>query len=158
MTAGLTDFDFFHGQWQVKHRRLVGRLAGSVEWQEFDGSCHCRPVLGGDGNVDDNLVNLPGGAYRAVTIRSYDRARGLWSIWWLDGRDPHHLDVPVVGVFKDGQGVFLAEDVLDGRSIRVRFRWSMEETGLPRWEQAFSPDGGATWEVNWSMEFHRMAG
>ena len=25
-----------------------------------------------------------------------------------------------------------------------------------RWEQAFSADGGATWEVNWVMEFTRV--
>jgi hypothetical protein len=26
-----------------------------------------------------------------------------------------------------------------------------------RWEQAFSDDGGKTWEVNWIMEFRRTA-
>ena len=156
MATGLQDFDFFHGQWQVRHRRLVGRLVGATEWQEFGGSCRCMPLLGGDGNVDDNVVNLPGESYRAVTLRSLDRARGLWSIWWLDGRNPHQLDVPMVGRFHDGQGVFLAEDVLDGRPIKVRFLWRMAE-GRPQWEQAFSGDGGATWEVNWVMEFHPAA-
>ena len=24
------------------------------------------------------------------------------------------------------------------------------------WEQAFSPDGGKTWEVNWRMDFTRV--
>jgi hypothetical protein len=27
-----------------------------------------------------------------------------------------------------------------------------------RWEQAFSPDGGRTWETNYVMEHTRMSG
>ena len=150
---GLVDFDFLHGKWRVQHRRLVGRLVGSVDWQEFDGNCVCSPLLGGAGNVDDNLVNLPDGAYRAVTLRAFDAASGLWSIWWLDGRHPHQLDVPMVRAFSAGRGVFLAQDVLDGRPIQVRFLWTIAGA-VPRWEQAFSGDGGASWEVNWVMEFH----
>jgi hypothetical protein len=150
---GLANFDFFHGQWQVAHRRLVGRLVGATAWQEFDGTCSCWPLLGGAGNVDDNLVNLPEGAYQAVTMRSFDAATGLWAIWWLDGRKPHQFDVPMVGAFRDGQGVFLADDMLDGRPIQVRFLWRLNAKGLPEWQQAFSGDGRASWEVNWVMEF-----
>lgn len=155
MSDGLVDFDFLHGSWRVQHRRLVGRLVGSTDWQVFDGSCLCSPLLGGAGNVDDNVVNLPDGPYRAVTLRSFDAGRGLWSIWWLDGRFPHRLDVPMVGAFEGGRGGFLAQDVLDGRPVQVRFLWSRNASGQPRWEQAFSGDDGASWEVNWVMEFHR---
>ena len=37
--------------------------------------------------------------------------------------------------------------------IRVRFIWSGVTTPTPRWEQAFSDDGGETWETNWVMDF-----
>ena len=154
MKSGLQDFSFFHGSWRVEHRRLTGRLVGAADWEEFDGVCECRPLLGGAGNVDDNILNLPEGTYRAVTLRSFDPLGGLWSIWWLDGRHPHRLDVPVVGGFANGVGEFLADDILNGNPIRVRFRWSLTDAGLPRWEQAFSPDAGASWEVNWVMLFH----
>mgnify|MGYP000535290962 CR=1 FL=1 len=99
MTASVHDFDFFHGDWRVQHRRLRARLAGCDDWDTFDGTSRVRPLLGGAGNVDDNALDLPGGAYRAVTLRSCDPATGLWSIWWLDGRWPHRLDVPMVGRF-----------------------------------------------------------
>ncbi|WP_204307975.1 hypothetical protein, partial [Klebsiella pneumoniae] len=66
------------------------------------------------------------------------------------------LDVPVRGAFEDGIGRFYADDQLDGRPIRVRFTWFIGSDGHPRWEQAFSPDGGVSWETNWSMEFRRL--
>ncbi len=149
------DFDFEFGAWRVAHRRLKDRLAGCDAWEEFSGRCEARPILGGNGNVEDNLLDFPGGAYRAVALRSLDAGTGRWAIWWLDARNPHHLDVPVIGRFENGVGTFLAEDELDGRPIRVRFLWLRTDTASPRWEQAFSPDAGKTWETNWTMDFSR---
>jgi hypothetical protein len=154
MADGRADFDFQEGRWSVRHRRLVTRLAGAGDWQEFPGTCTMQRVLGGLGNVEDNLLHLPGGAYRALALRSFDAASGLWAIWWLDGRSPNSLDVPVKGRFQDGVGRFHAEDSFQGRPIRVEFQWSQGPEG-PRWQQAFSPDAGATWEVNWVMDFRR---
>ncbi len=149
------DFDFFMGSWRVAHRRLKQRLAGCTEWVGFAGVCVARKTLGGFGNIDDNIIEIPTGSYRAITIRSFDAALGTWSIWWLDGRSPGNLDVPVVGRFADGVGTFLAEDTLEGQSIRVRFLWTIPRADSPRWEQAFSPDAGASWETNWIMDFTR---
>ncbi len=150
---GAAGFDFFHGRWRVAHRRLKSRLSGCTAWEEFVGSCVVRPLLGGAGNVDDNVIELPAGAYRAVTLRAFDPRTMRWSIWWLDGRDPHQLDTPVVGEFEDDVGAFYADDRFEGRAIRVRFLWTQTRTASPRWEQAFSEDGGATWETNWVMQF-----
>ncbi|MCX2862324.1 DUF1579 domain-containing protein [Paucibacter sp. PLA-PC-4] len=147
------DFDFIIGHWTVRHRRLRERLAGCNEWQEFSGSSSTRKILDGFGNVEDNLLHLPEGEYRAAALRSFDPVSGQWAIWWLDGRRPHGLDVPVVGRFAEGVGSFFADDELDGRPIRVRFTWSVPALGLPRWEQAFSADAGQTWETNWTMDF-----
>jgi hypothetical protein len=156
-TTSTHDFDFLLGHWQVEHRRLRERLCGCTDWDTFGGSCSAQAILGGGGNVDDNLLHLPGGHYRAATLRTHDAATGRWSIWWLDARQPHRLDVPVVGAFEHGVGRFFAHDVLDGRAIRVRFLWTDTHTPSPHWEQAFSADGGASWEVNWTMRFHRSA-
>ena len=149
-----TDFDFFHGAWSVQHCRLARRLAGCNDWQRFGGQCTVVPLLGGQGNVDDNLIDLPGGAYRAATLRAFDPATRQWSIWWLDGRAPAQLGVPMVGGFDGHRGVFHADELFEGRPIRVRFVWTAGTT--PRWEQAFSQDGGASWETNWTMDFSRL--
>jgi NIPSNAP len=60
----------------------------------------------------------------------------------------------VVGGFKDGVGTFYADDTFNGKAIRIRFLWT-NLTTRPHWEQAFSDDGGKTWETNWIMEFVR---
>lgn len=150
-----TDFDFIIGDWTVRHRRLNARLAGCTDWTEFPGTSSTRKMLGGFGNVEDNLLHFPQEQVRAAAIRSFDPKSRSWSIWWLDGRAPHNLDVPVVGTFADNVGVFHANDMLDGRPIKVRFTWHANPGGHPHWEQAFSGDGGSTWETNWTMEFQR---
>jgi len=151
------DFDFLIGSWKVRHRRLKERLAHSTEWEEFDGTCTMRPLLGGFGNVDDNVLELPGGTYRGVGLRSFDPATKSWAIWWLDSRDPHVLDVPVIGRFQDGVGTFVAKDTLRGRPIVMKFVWSHITPASAVWEQSFSPDEGKTWEMNWHMDFTRTA-
>ena len=150
---GRSDFDFLVGHWVVHHRRLKERLAGCAEWDVFDGTCTMRPILDGQANVDDNVLALPSGPYRASSIRAYDPATRRWSIWWLDSRHPHDLGIPVVGAFTDGTGTFFADDTLNGTPIRVRFLWTDITAASARWQQAFSADGGATWETNWIMDF-----
>jgi len=151
------DWDWLVGRWSVHHRRLKARLAGSTEWEEFNGRSELWSTLGGLGNLDDNVIELPGGTYRAMTMRAFDPEAGLWSIWWLDGRNPTQMDPPVRGVFKDGVGTFGGDDTLRGRPIKVRFQWSDITPTSARWAQAFSPDAGATWETNWVMDFTRIA-
>jgi hypothetical protein len=153
-----TDFDFIIGDWEVFHRRLNVRLSGCTEWTEFKGRMSTLKVLGGYGNLEDNILMFPGGEVRAVALRSFDRESATWSIWWLDGRKPTELDIPVRGSFKDGVGTFYAEDTLDGKPVRIRFKWLKPATlgDCPIWEQAFSSDAGASWETNWTMEFRAI--
>jgi hypothetical protein len=156
--SAVHDFDFYMGSWRVHHRRLKDRLAGSTEWEEFEGTSTAWPILDGAGNIDDNVIELPGGTYRAISLRSFDPETQQWSIWWLDGRYPMGpLDPPVRGGFKDGVGTFKAEETFRDKPIVVRFIWSDITPTSTRWEQAFSPDGGETWEVNWVMESTRVS-
>jgi len=152
---GIHDFDGLVGRWTVRHRRLKERLAGCSDWEEFGGTCTLWPLLGVAGNIDDNVLDAPAGRYRAATLRAFDPDSGQWAIWWLDGRFPHRLDPPLRGRFVDGVGMFYADETFEGRPIRVRFIWSdITPTGA-RWQQAFSEDGGATWETNWIADFER---
>jgi hypothetical protein len=59
--SAVHDFDFYMGSWRIHHRRLKERLAGNDEWEEFEGTSVAWPLLGGAGNVDDNVLELPAG-------------------------------------------------------------------------------------------------
>ena len=155
--SGLHAFDFLVGEWRVHSRRLKERLAGSDAWEEFDGTISSRPLMEGYANVDDTVFHTPQGVYRGVAPRAYDTKTGQWAIWWIDGRNPFgNLDPPVKGRFVEGVGTFYADDTLRGKPIKVRFTWSQITQKSARWEQAFSGDGGKTWEVNWVQSLTRV--
>lgn len=155
LASSPTDFDFVVGDWSVKHRRLTKRLAHCTDWTEFDGDMSTQKILGGFGNLEDNRLQFPDGEFRAVALRTFEKDSNTWTIWWLDGRFPGRMDVPVKGRFQDGIGSFYAEDTHEGVAVKVRFLWSRSNPDALRWEQAFSPDNGATWETNWTMDFTR---
>ncbi len=151
------DWDWLVGNWDVWHRRLQERLAGSNDWQEFGGQSALWLSMNGSGTIDDNIVDLPGDSYRGLTIRAFDTSSRQWSIWWLDGRNPTRIDPPVVGKIAGDSGTFVGRDEFKGRPIVMRFRWLDIHSRRPNWEQAFSADNGATWEVNWRNYFTRTS-
>jgi hypothetical protein len=152
--SGARDFDFEFGDWTVHHR--VKRANG--EWYEMDGTSNTRPILGGLGNVEDNVFHRPEGDSRGVAMRAYDPATAQWAIWWVDSRAPHGvLDPPVKGRFENGVGTFYSDGEINGKPTRTRFMWSQITPKSARWEQAFSYDAGKTWETNWIMEFRRTS-
>ena len=148
------DFDFFMGSWTVRNRYLGERLRGSDDWQEFEATSEARPLPGVLGNEDEFRTEALGG-FVGMSFRFFDPEAERWSIYWADSRRPGVLDPPVFGAFANGSGVFEGTDVLAGKPILVRFTWTEVDAGVPRWEQAFSGDGGESWESNWVMEFTR---
>lgn len=150
------DWDWLIGNWSVRHRRLRDRLAGNTQWDEFPGTCTNWPLMGGQGNVDDNVLDLPSGRYRGVGVRTFDVETRQWSIWWIDSRT-HGIEPPVRGGFAEGVGIFIGDDTWRGAPVKVRFHWTEITSTSAHWDQAFSPDGGSTWETNWHMDFARAA-
>ena len=43
---GQHDFDFAHGKWKIRVKKLKAPLKGSKEWIEFSGTSTCRPFVG----------------------------------------------------------------------------------------------------------------
>ena len=151
-------FDFFFGSWEQSNRKRVRPLVdGDDEWVEFESHTEAGPILGGLGNIDTFAApDFPGRpGFEGFSLRLFEPETGLWRIWWASAKSGGRLDEPVVGRFDGPVGTFECDDTFEGRPIRVRYRWSDVDTEHPRWEQAFSPDGGQTWEVNWMAVFTR---
>ena len=119
------DWDFLVGRWQVRNRRLKQRLSGSTLWEEFGSTLVNWSVLGGQGNVGDNVFEQPGGgSYRGLSLRTFDPETRQWLSWWLDARTPALIASPTRGVFKNGVGTLIGDDMFDGRAVKVRSEWS----------------------------------
>lgn len=146
------DFDFLLGEWRVEHTYLRRRLTGCLEWDRFEGTATCQPLPGGLGNVDH--LWMPSRQLHGCTVRLFDPPSGSWSLHWTSSAS-RHFEPPVVGAFEDGRGVFEGDDEHAGRPIRVRYVWDRVGRRTARWRQLFSGDAGASWELNWTMQFHR---
>jgi hypothetical protein len=153
-SGGEHDFDFFMGSWSIRHRRLRERLKGCTAWEEFEGTCVARRLWGGQANIDEIEAATPSGPLRGLTLRIYEPASGQWRLYWANGAKGF-LDAPMVGAFRGGRGEFFSHELHEGQGVFVRYVWSDVTAASCRWEQAFSPDGGRSWETNWIMEFAR---
>jgi len=150
------NFDFLVGTWTSTQRRLREVLTGCDEWYDFPGVTQCWSVLGGAGNIDE--VTFPSQGFSGLTVRLYDKESGLWSIYWANSRNGQLALPPQVGRFdEDGRGEFFSDDVYNGQKVKVVYVWFDITEDSARWEQAFSPDDGVTWEANWTAEFRRTS-
>lgn len=145
-------FAFNHGDWVVSNRRLKARGVGSTEWDVFTSYETAQLLLGGMVSVDES--DFPTRGFKGMTLRIYNPARDEWAIYWINS-EKGVLEPPVFGRFEGGRGSFAGDDMDGDRPVKVLFDWSGTDTETPRWSQAFSYDGGETWETNWIMEFRR---
>ena len=152
MSDGSRDFDFLIGSWTLANRRLTKVLAGGNEWEEFPSHTTCWPIFDRAGNIDE--LACPAKGFFGLTVRLFDPAQQEWSLYWFSSRTPA-IDPPVVGRFVDGVGQFFNDDTFEGIPIRCRFLWSDITPDSAHWEQAFSTDGGETWETNWVNDLTR---
>jgi hypothetical protein len=155
MPATKHDFDFLHGSWTIHNRYLKERLKGSSEWIEFEARGDVEPLLDGFGQIDRYSTVRDGSRVEGITLRLFNPDKGEWSLYWADTVRTGVLLPPMVGRFTGGLGEFFGDETVDGRVVLCRFHWTRMPDGSPRWEQAFSANGGKTWETNWVMTFRR---
>jgi hypothetical protein len=145
---GQHDFDFEFGTWKTHLSRLLHPLTGSNAWVEYEGTTVVSKVWAGRANLVELKADGPAGHFEGLSLRLYNPQSHQWSLNFA-GAGTGSLSQPTVGEFKNGRGEFFDQETLDGRAILVRFVISDNTPNSCRFEQAFSDDGGKTWEVNW---------
>jgi hypothetical protein len=154
LVVGQHDFDFNFGAWHTHIRRLEHPLTGSSAWAEWNGTVVVRKVWGGRANLEELAVDGPDGHVEGLTLRLYNPKAKQWSLNWASSSDGT-FDTPLVGEWKDGRGEFIDRQSFNDRSILVRHQYSDIASSSHHFEQAFSADGGKTWEVNWIANLTR---
>lgn len=156
---GQHDFDFELGHWHAHLRYLRSRLTGSNEWDEFDGTVVTTPFMDGKGNLTEMNVDsaMSHRHLQNIAVRLYNPTSRQWSIYGADDKSGT-FDPPQIGHFDGNRGEFYATDLYKGRAVLIRFEWQKLGPDKTHFEQAFSTDGGKTWEVNWIYDGTRMTG
>ncbi|KAF1709501.1 hypothetical protein [Pseudoxanthomonas sacheonensis] len=154
---GQHDFDFEIGTWRTQLKRLVDPLSGSKTWVEYEGTTVVRKILGGRANLVELDVQGPAGRIEGLSLRLYDPQARQWSLNFSNIKSGT-LSPPSIGSFSKGRGEFYSKESMDGREILVRFVISGVTADSCHFEQAYSADGGKTWEVNWIADDSRITG
>lgn len=157
MRDGQHDFDFELGTWKIHLKKLMHPLTGSTTWVEFDGTSVTRKVWDGRADLEEFETDGTAGHIEGLTLRLYNPDSHQWNINWATSKTGT-LAQPTIGEFKNGVGQFYDQEAIDGRVILVRFIWSGITANSAHFEQAFSADGGKTWEVNWITDQTRVQG
>jgi hypothetical protein len=145
---GPHDFDFEIGTWKTRLSRLLHPLTGSTTWVQYEGTTVVRKVWDGRANLVELEVDGPQGHIEGLSLRLYNPESRQWSLNFSNSAGGT-LSPPTIGEFRDGRGEFFSQETLGGRAILVRFVISDITPDSCRFEQAFSDDGGKTWEANW---------
>lgn len=145
---GQHDFDFHIGTWKTHLRRLLNPLTGSTTWVEYNGTTVVRKVWNGRANLVELVADGSAGHFEGLSLRLYNPQSHQWSLNFANANSGV-MAQPTIGEFKNGRGEFYDQETFNGRAILVRFLISDITPNSCHFEQAFSADGGKTWEVNW---------
>jgi hypothetical protein len=149
------DFDFEFGSWKA-HLCVRQRLSNESTWAELDGTSVVRKIWDGRANAGELEVGNASTHIEGLTLRLYNPKTQQWNIYWSNSKDGAIGGAPMFGQFNNGRGEFYGQDSgANGASIYARFVFSDITATSFKFEQAFSNDGGKSWETNWTATFTR---
>ncbi len=151
---GQHDFDFHFGKWKTHIQRLPHPLSGSTAWVKMEGTVVVRTIWDGRGNLEEIEADGADGHFEGTTLFLYNPGSHQWSQTFASSASGV-LGAPEIGEFKNGRGEVYSQEVYNGRTVLVRGTWSEIKADSHRFEQAYSDDGGKTWETNFIANLER---
>jgi hypothetical protein len=155
---GQHDFDFEIGSWKTRLQvssRMAHPFTGPNTWSVYEGTSVVRKIWGGRANMVELEVDGPADHLEGLNLRLYNPQSHQWSLNFANSK-VGVMGVPTIGEFKDGRGEFYDQEAINGRVVLVRNIFSDITANSCHFEQAFSDDGGKTWETNWIADDARM--
>jgi hypothetical protein len=141
------DFDFEIGAWHTHLKRLQHPLTGATTWIEYDGTSVISKIWKGRANLVELEVDGPTGHIEGLSLRLYNPQSRQWSLNFANSAQGT-ISIPTIGEFKNNRGEFYDQEPFNDRTILVRNVFENISANSYRFEQAFSDDGGKTWEPN----------
>ena len=151
---GQHDFDFNFGKWRTHIQSLQHPLSASTTWVKMEGTVVVRKVWDGRASLEEIEADGPDGHFEGTTLFLYNPKSHQWSQTFANS-ETGTLEPAAIGEFKNGRGELYNQDVYQGRTILVRGIWSEIKADTHRFEQAYSDDGGKTWETNFIANLER---
>jgi len=143
------DFNFLTGEWRIHNRSIV-----SGAWLEYDGEATVYGILAGVGSVEE--LRIPARNFSGMGLRLLDVEKRVWSDHWVNAKSGVVTTPGQTGSFENGAGIFVTDDVDDGKPVKYAGVWDAITPNSCRWRQAASRDGGRTWDQSWIMNWTRV--
>lgn len=154
-TDGSHEYDFDLGTWHTHTTRMLHPLSGKQEWTELDGTTVVTPVWGGRANLAEYKAVGPNGPIELLALRIYNPKTHEWSINFATPGRGELSNTPGIGAFNNGRVEFYDQERYNDKAILLRFSMWGITPDTAQSEQAFSTDGGKTWETNWINKYTR---
>lgn len=152
---GQHDFDFNLGTWKTHIHRVSHPPGAQPASVEITGTVTVRPIWGGRAQLEEIEADGPQGHWQGATLFLYNPKARQWTQTYFDSANP--VPSTTTGGFADGRGELYSQDIVDGKAILVRGTWSDIRPDSHRYEEAWSHDGGRTWETMFSAQLERIA-
>jgi hypothetical protein len=150
------DFAFAFGSWKEHTSRLQHPLTGSKTWTEMEGKSVDYKIWNGRGNLTELESDGPNGHLELLALRLYNPQAHQWNLTFATS-NVGVLGLPALtGEFKNGRGEFYDQELFNDKAIWVRFTVFTVSPDSMQTEQAFSNDGGKSWETNWINKYTKI--
>ena len=153
---GLHDVDFNLGKWHTSIRRYADPFSAPSHFASLEGTVTVRPVWNGKALLEEIEADGPNGHWQGLTLFLYNPQSGQWSQNYANAAQGHFEAAATIGEQRGRDIELYSTDTAGGRAILVKGLWSEIEPDSHRYTEAYSDDGGRTWQTAFDARLTRI--